>query len=134
MKFTRERPDGIYSFHASGDREVTINSPSPSDPRDQDGHVVLHHSFILRPQKLMQNWRPRQLAQLQTEDLDILETETLEVLLIGTGASMQLPGREQMALLAGLGVGYELMDTAAACRTYNVLAAEGRRVVAAIML
>lgn len=134
MKFTRERPDGIYSFHASGDREVTINSPSPKDPRDQDGRLVLAHSFILRPQQLLQNWRPRQLAELQAEDLDRLETEALEVLLIGTGASMQLPGREQMALLAGLGVGYELMDTAAACRTYNILAAEGRRVAAAIML
>jgi len=57
-----------------------------------------------------------------------------EVLLIGTGARQVFPGTALIAELYALRLGFEIMDTAAACRTYNVLVAEGRDVAAALIV
>jgi uncharacterized protein len=62
--------------------------------------------------------------------------EAIDVLLVGMGAELALPEAEFQrwrATLEAAGVGLELMATPAACRTYNVLLAEGRRVAAALM-
>ncbi len=58
---------------------------------------------------------------------------SVEFVLLGTGAAMALPPRAVRDGLARLGLGLEFMDTAAACRLYNVLAAEGRRIAAALI-
>jgi len=57
-----------------------------------------------------------------------------EIVILGTGATLRFPHRELSRLLTLAGVGFEVMDSKAACRTYNVLTAEGRRVLAAILL
>jgi len=62
-----------------------------------------------------------------------LATNTPEVLLVGTGARLQFLPRETIAPLLAAGVGVEVMDTQAAARTYNILMAEGRRVVVALI-
>lgn len=134
MKFTRERPDGIYSVHAIEQTVITINSPLASDGRDEDGHLSLRHSFIISPRWLHQPWRPRRLEDLQPGDLEARDFSGLEVLLLGTGRQMQFPRAEQLQTLISLGIGYEVMDSAAACRTYNILAGEGRQVAAAVLL
>jgi uncharacterized protein len=56
-----------------------------------------------------------------------------EVLLVGTGARQQLLPRDTLRPLLALGIGVEVMDTRAAARTYNILMAEGRRVIAALI-
>jgi uncharacterized protein len=56
-----------------------------------------------------------------------------EIVILGTGASQRFPRPELSRALAASGVGVEVMDSRAACRTYNVLATEGRRVAAAIL-
>ena len=60
--------------------------------------------------------------------------DSARVLLLGTGARQRFPSPRLAAELAALGIGVEVMDSAAACRTYNVLAAEGRQVAAALYL
>jgi len=57
-----------------------------------------------------------------------------EVVIFGTGRVMKFPARALALELAAAGVGLEVMDSGAACRTYNILAAEGRRVAAAILI
>lgn len=57
-----------------------------------------------------------------------------ELVLFGSGARLRFPRPEWLQALVALGVGLETMDTAAACRTYNILAGEGRHVVAALLL
>jgi uncharacterized protein len=57
-----------------------------------------------------------------------------EILILGTGERLQFPASALYAELAGRGIGLEVMDTAAACRTYNVLVNEDRPVVAALIL
>ena len=56
-----------------------------------------------------------------------------DVLLLGTGAEQHFPHPRLYRMLTEAGIGLECMDTAAACRTYNILVAEGRKVIAAIL-
>jgi len=62
-----------------------------------------------------------------------LASDAPEVLLVGTGARLRFLPRETIAPLLAVGIGVEVMDTQAAARTYNILMAEGRRVVAALI-
>jgi len=57
-----------------------------------------------------------------------------EIVLLGTGDRLRFPQAVHLAVFARGGIGFEAMDTRAACRTYNILAAEGRRVAAALLL
>lgn len=80
-------------------------------------------------------WRVRRLEALSTEDLaEVTAWEpAVDVLLIGCGERMRLVPAAVKGALRREGIGVEPMDTGAACRTYNVLAAEGRRVAAALI-
>lgn len=60
--------------------------------------------------------------------------DTIDVILCGTGSQMVFPDADTRAQLKSQGLRVEFMDTGAACRTFNVLLADGRRVVAALML
>jgi len=57
-----------------------------------------------------------------------------DIVIFGTGATQRFPRPELARALAAGGAGLEVMDTRAACRTYNILASEGRKVVAAILI
>jgi len=63
----------------------------------------------------------------------VTDFPALEVLIIGTGETARLPGKALRHDLRQRGIGVEAMDTGAACRTFNVLLAEGRRVAAALV-
>lgn len=91
-------------------------------------------SLIVTPEKLIPDWRPAPVKELLLEDMEQVITLSLEVLLLGTGRTLQFPPPTLMAGLAARGIGLEVMDTAAACRTYNILAAEGRQVGAALII
>ena len=79
-------------------------------------------------------WKPRQLHELDDEDLAWFTKCGAEMVILGTGARQVFAPARWTSALAQSGVGLESMDTAAACRTYNILASEGRKVVAALML
>ncbi|HET7157715.1 MAG TPA: MTH938/NDUFAF3 family protein, partial [Burkholderiales bacterium] len=63
-----------------------------------------------------------------------LLTTRPEIILFGSGATLRFPRPELTRAIAAAAVGLETMDTAAACRTYNVLTAEGRQVLAALLV
>ena len=79
-------------------------------------------------------WPPRNLQQLTTGHLAELASCGADLVLLGTGQRLTFPPPAWLAPFAREGVGLESMDTAAACRTYNILASEGRKVLAALLI
>lgn len=98
------------------------------------GETVLHRSCLLRADRLVTDWRPQTLRELTAEDLDAVLALEPEIVVLGSGTRQRFPDPQLLAKLLSKGVGCEVMDTGAACRTYNVLASEDRRVVAALLL
>lgn len=91
-------------------------------------------SFLLTPQKIVESWPPDSFDALTTADLDAVAELKCPIVLLGTGARQQFPAP---ALLRGLiekRIGVEVMDSPAACRTFNILMAEGRDVAAALII
>lgn len=135
MKFTQDTFGGGYAIRAYDTGTVTVIGPG--DPRGDTAvprSEVLTASFVIAPQRLLRDWLPRTYAELTPEHLSRLLELELEVLLLGTGAIFRYPPAALLEPLTNRGIGVEVMDSGAACRTYNVLAAEGRQVVAAILL
>lgn len=90
---------------------------------------------VFTPQQPPRPWDVAEVAALQPAHIDDLLTDPLpELVLIGTGARQHLLAPALLRALIVRSIGWEVMDTAAACRTYNILAGEGRRVVAALIV
>ena len=94
----------------------------------------LTHSFIVASDQLVTDWPPQRFEDLTAEHLKAALALDPEILIIGTGDKQRFLSGELMGALSRGTMGIELMDTAAACRTYNVLLSEGRKVVAAILV
>jgi uncharacterized protein len=90
-------------------------------------------SLILCPGQAILTWRPPRVDALQEEDFEPVVALQPEILLLGTGSRLVFPAPGLTVRLMQTGIGVEVMDTPAACRTYNILLAEQRRVVAALL-
>jgi uncharacterized protein len=106
---------------------------------DAAGRVTLNDrqfgaSFVVSGDQLIDDWRPRTVAELRPDDLDALFALQPVVILLGTGVRHAFPAPAVMAAALTRGIGFEPMDNAAAARTFSVLAGEGRRVVAAFLI
>lgn len=104
-----------------------------------EGYVMVNQtrhetSLIVLPDDPVESWAPRSMAELTEAHFAPILAHQPEIILLGTGATLQFPAREIRVVLASLGVGVEIMDTYAACRTYNILAGEGRKVAAALII
>lgn len=82
----------------------------------------------------MENWDIQDFESLAQGDLSALVSLKPELVLLGTGDLLRFPDSKLLAGLAAAGIGAEIMDTRAACRTYNILAEEGRNVAAALII
>ena|SRR3990167_10110462 len=91
-------------------------------------------SIIISPHSLIENWPPQTIAELKADTLSLVISMKPTILLIGTGSKLVFPAVEIYGALINAGIGVELMDTAAACRTYNALSAENRNVAAALIV
>jgi uncharacterized protein len=95
--------------------------------------TVFTGSVLILPDRALA-WAPASLAEITPESLrPAAEHGDIEILLIGCGRRMQLIAKPLRAALREVGIVIDTMDSAAACRTYNVLVAEERRVAAAIL-
>lgn len=123
MQLTQELPDYTYALKSADGRSARVND------------LLLQRSFILMPDHLVEEWPVgADAAALQPgQMIPVLELQPALVLL-GTGTRQVFPAVEVMAACLTRGIGIEIMDNAAAARTYNVLASEGRRVAAAFLL
>jgi uncharacterized protein len=122
MRFTQDSSTGINLIRAYGNGELRVND------NVYRGAVILSASTLIAE------------ANIHNLDaliaLDISRTLALEpeMVLLGTGARQVFPVPAFGAQFLRAGIGFEVMDTSAACRTYNVLAGEQRRVVAMLLL
>jgi uncharacterized protein len=95
---------------------------------------VYRHSLLLAPDAVVAPWTMAGFDALtETDFARLLEIEPA-VVVFGSGTRLRFPHPRLTRPLTAAGVGIETMDTAAACRTYNILAAEGRRVAAALIV
>lgn len=91
-------------------------------------------SLVLAPDQAILDFAPRRVADLDDAAIDTVLALTPALVLLGTGVRQQFPAQAVMAAFLRRGIGIEAMDNAAAARTFNLLAAEGRRVVAVFLL
>ena len=113
------------------DRKV-ISGYGPGMFRIND--TVVNHPIMLFPGRMMP-WAPSDHGKLALDDFTMLadQPEPVEVLLIGTGETMQFMPPKLRQAIRDMGPVPDIMDTGAACRTYNVLLAEGRHIAAALL-
>jgi len=98
------------------------------------GEQHYNTSLIVTPDRIISEWEPDCLADLAAHHLQEIVELQPEIVVIGTGRSLQFPAAEVLEPLLKREIGYEIMDTGAACRCYNILSGEGRRVIAALLM
>ena len=121
MRFAQDQSEGnTISAYAPG--EITINEE------------VIRTSVIVTPGQIIIDWLPEHFEELDATHLARLEELTPEVIVIGTGSTLRFPDPRYTAGFLTQGIGVEVMDTHAACRTYNILHSEDRNVVAVLLI
>lgn len=146
MQFNLDVNRHSYAIRAYGPGTVTVTIPWDSGEDSPDAvdaigpsasrmrQEVLTRSLIVTPEHLIRDWPPQSLAELAADHMQALVSLKPEVVLLGSGARFNWPETAALAPLMRAGIGYEVMDTAAACRTYNILMSDGRRVAAALLM
>lgn len=105
-----------------------------SDEGIQIGDRVFSRSFLLSPDRCVEDFPAREVAGFDEAAIAAVLALEPALVLIGTGARQHLASPALMGAFLKRGIGVEAMDSAAAARTFNLLAGEGRRVVAAFLL
>ncbi|MGA9852358.1 MAG: Mth938-like domain-containing protein [Gammaproteobacteria bacterium] len=123
MKFTQDRPEGDINY-------IRAYAPGRINVNDR----LLNASFVITPTALRENWPPQRFEDLTLEHLQAVLALKPEILIIGTGPTLRFISPDLMAEIQRRGIGLEVLDTAAACRTYNVLVSENRNVAAALLM
>lgn len=91
------------------------------------------NSVIVSPTTLLDNWRPQTFTELQAQDFEPILQLKPDIFILGVGTEHQFPAPHLLQTFYQHHIGVEVMTTAAACRTFNVLASEGRTVVAGLL-
>ena len=122
MQFTQHTPGGINVIRNYGPQFITVNEEE------------IRASCIVGANTLIRDWQPRDVASLKAEHLAALFELAPEVVVLSTGSRQQFPAAALRAEFATRKIGIEVMEVGAACRTYNVLVSEERKVLAAVLL
>lgn len=122
MQLVHEQPDFEFFLRGADGRSALVNDR------------LLTASFIVAPDRLVEDWPVPDAATLRPDDLAPLLALQPELIVLGTGERQVFPPADTQAMCLSRGIGLESMANAAAARTYDVLAGEGRRVVAGFIL
>ena len=122
MQFTQQSPEGANLIRRYGADFIVI------------GEEEIRASCIVTAATLTRDWAPRGVEELTPEHLEALFGLAPEVVVLSTGTSQKFPRAALRAEFATRRIGLEIMEIGAACRTYNVLVGEERKVVGAILL
>ena len=121
MKMNADRLDGSNAISRHGPQGVIVN-----------GHE--HRSSVIVPWAgAVTPWPVESFEALEAASFEALAAFEPELVIFGSGARLRFPRPALLAPLMARRIGIETMDTPAACRTYNVLLAEGRAVIAALI-
>lgn len=121
MELNRQHPGDKVFVRALGEQGITVGEETYAGP------------VILSPNEVKTPWPVESIGELSQEQLEPVLDLRPEVVLIGTGAKQVFLDPELMMVFHRQGIGIEVMDTRAACRTFNILVVEERRVVAALL-
>jgi uncharacterized protein len=122
MNITQEFGNASYVIRGYLSNAVIVNGTS------------FTRSLIVMPQSLHADWEPQGLEDLKESHLEQVAALGPDLVLLGTGKRLQFPDRAVQIFFLQRNIGIEFMDTAAACRTYNILMAEGRNIACALLL
>lgn len=122
MQLNQELTDHQYQIRAYDEHSITINSEQYS------------HSLIIMPPHPIQAWPVNTISDITKTSLQTVVALAPQIVLIGTGHELAWPSAETLVPLATAKIGVEVMDSKAACRTFNILLAEGRKVALAIII
>jgi len=122
MKLSIDYNSAKYTINGYENGQISINN---------EPHTC---NLIITPEKLLVDWEPGEVAQITMAHVQGLIDLNPEIIILGTGSKLTFPDTALLAMAMQLGIGFEVMDTGSACRTFNVLSAEDRNVVAALML
>lgn len=122
MKLHLAQTAGLLTFSSHGDGYVSVNGSH------YEGSVIVCGRDVIS------DWAPNGFDGLDARQFEQLASIDAEIILFGSGARQRFPQPELLKPLIAKGIGLEVMDTKAACRTYNILVAEGRRVACGILI
>jgi len=122
MRLQLDNADTTYVIRGYDTGKVFVNDEA------------LTRSCIVMPDRLVRDWPPRNVGETRPEHFQIVAELDPEIVLFGTGNQLYFPSLEVTAPLNVRDIGVEIMDTAAACRSFSILVAEGRRVAAALLM
>ena len=146
MQFNLERDPHTHTIISYAPGQVVVTIPwqegdTTSLLIDRDGelrgrirHETLIRSVIIMPEKIMKDWPPQTCDDLTAEHFDAVIAMQPEVVLFGSGPRLWWPPSTLISAFAKQHIGFEVMDTAAVCRTYNILVYEGRNVAAVLLM
>ena len=120
MKLHASRPSGVNTITGYGEGYVMVNGERRAS------------SVVVLPDRV-EHWSAARFDTLSAEDFAFLKDLGAEIVLLGTGARQRFPHPRLTTALTHSGIGLEVMDVQAACRTYNILVAEERKVAAALL-
>jgi uncharacterized protein len=121
MKLHPNRPSVLNTITAYGPGFIEVNAQR------------IEHALLLMPEQAIVAWAPSRFEDLLASHFDAVLAAEPEVVLLGTGAQQRFAHPRLTAALIARRIGVESMDTGAACRTYNILMTEGRKVMAALL-
>ncbi len=121
MQLTRDTEDGILQVRSCEPGRILV------------GEIALTSHFLLSPAQVYQNWPVADVAALKPDDFADAIGMQPDLVVLGTGRQLVFPAPLISATMLSKRIGFEVMDSRAACRTFNILAMEGRSVVAAIL-
>jgi len=122
MKLSIDYNTSKYTIKGYESGSVTVNNKQYSE------------NLIITPDQLITPWEPTNPDELSQQHIEFLIDLEPEIILLGTGKSLCFPHPSLLSLAMQKGIGFEVMDTGSACRTFNVLISEDRNVMAALMM
>ena len=120
--------------------ELDISNPhfykiiSYSNDSFQTKDKIIKSNIIITKDRLIENWLEKGYQHFATQHLDEVISWQPEIIILGTGKTLSFPDQEVIAYVNSRNIGFEIMDTGAACRSYNLLIDEGRNAVACLFL
>jgi uncharacterized protein len=122
LKLHADSPTALNTVTAYGSGFIEINQVRHQRP------------VLVAPEGLVQPWDVASFDALSSADFERLRDRAPELVLLGTGARQRFVHPRLTRALTDARIGCEVMTSAAACRTYNILMGEGRKVLAALLL
>ena len=122
MKLQSDPHSGANTITGYGDGYVEINQ------------IPYAHAVLLSSDGAISAWPVESFDNLEASDFEQMIALKPELILIGTGSRQRFPKPELLKSLISAKIGFEIMDSQAACRTYNILVGEGRQVLLALIV